>query len=112
MDFSRVGGAAVIAIAAVCSGCSGTDDRSAIYDACKEAVFHDSLGLEPQGRDAVRWPPVRSPSVLMQRRNDSYTVKIRGVTVDTGGQNTNAVVDCTAVRRPNGRWRAHASVES
>ncbi len=67
--------------------------HSNVYTACKEAVFHDALGLEPSGRDSVIWPKLGGRSVVFVGGGRRYTVTIRHVTVDAGGQNSNAVVD-------------------
>jgi hypothetical protein len=104
--------AVAVVTASACSGSSPSDSRTDVYAACREAVFHNDQGLEPEGRGSVVWPEAGSPSVSFHRTSNTYAVTIRHVTVDAGGQNSNAIVDCMAKQDAGGHWRATASVES
>src|SRR4051812_31072221 len=108
MNGRLVGVTAVLMLASACSSSTAEGPRSRIYAACKEAVFHSDLGLEPQGRDSVVWPRLNSRSVIFDGAGATYSVTIRHVTVDAGRQNNNAVVDCTARKTGTGQWVARA----
>jgi hypothetical protein len=112
MNGRLVGAISMLVVTSSCASSAADGPRSKVYAACREAVFHDELGLEPQGRDSVIWPRLTSRSVSFNGGGKHYSVTIRHVTVDAGGQNTNAVVDCTARQTASGRWIATASVES
>lgn len=101
-----------LSVMAACSSSSQTDPRSEVYAACREAVFHNEQGLEAAGRDSVIWPKLRSPSLNFHTKGKRYSLRVRHVTVDAGGQNSNAVVDCEATQDDNGHWNATASVDS